>query len=89
VSVFDPRSLPISEGIETKGFYRRHRRRCTHPRSLPISEGIETTAVLRVQREPAQIRGACPSARVLRQACNEPSQTQRTIRGACPSASIL
>jgi len=43
-----PRSLPISEGIETKGLPKPKGLTRSHPRSLPISEGIETTATVTV-----------------------------------------
>ncbi len=37
----NPRSLPISEGIETISIFKMFWR-VVYPRSLPISEGIET-----------------------------------------------
>jgi len=40
--VADPRSLPISEGIETPNQSQNNTYH-TNPRSLPISEGIETS----------------------------------------------
>ncbi len=59
-----PRSLPISEGIETSHRPPHKRGRFLNPRSLPISEGIETITdisnlllYISSSEEPAHQRG--------------------------------
>jgi len=62
---------------------------CQNPRSLPISEGIETTSTVPMLLVWGHIRGACPSARVLRHARLFKLIFHLLIRGACPSARVL
>ena len=54
-----PRSLPISEGIETLNLNVNYKGGPNNPRSLPISEGIET--LVSVKSSPSKISSEEPA----------------------------